>query len=92
MSPFVHADKIDEPLLLIHGAMDPNSGTYPIQSERLFDAINGLGGRVKLVKMPYEAHYYIAEESRLHIIAEMIEWFDTNLPATNSPSNLTNGE
>ena len=92
MSPFVHADKIDEPLLLIHGAMDPNSGTYPIQSERLFDAINGLGGRVKLVKMPYEVHYYIAEESRLHIIAEMIEWFDTNLPATNSPSNLTNGE
>lgn len=76
MSPFMHADKINEPLLLIHGEADNNSGTYPIQSERLFAAIKGFGGTARLVMLPNESHGYSARESILHVLAEMFEWFD----------------
>ena len=54
MSPFSHADKMKTPLLLIHGAADNNSGTYPMQSERYFNAIKGLGGPARLVMLPNE--------------------------------------
>jgi dipeptidyl aminopeptidase/acylaminoacyl peptidase len=74
MSPFTHADKIDEPLLLIHGENDDNSGTYPIQSERLFEAMKGLGGRVRWVVLPNETHGYRARESVLHTLKEMADW------------------
>ncbi|GAB4231910.1 MAG: S9 family peptidase [Acidobacteriota bacterium] len=76
MSPFMHADKINEPLLLIHGQADNNSGTFPLQSERMFHALKGLGGTARLVLLPYESHGYAARESVLHVLAEMIEWFD----------------
>jgi len=76
MSPFMHADKINEPLLLIHGEADNNSGTYPIQSERLFAAVKGFGGTSRLVMLPHESHGYSARESILHVLAEMFEWFD----------------
>jgi dipeptidyl aminopeptidase/acylaminoacyl peptidase len=76
MSPFTYADKIKEPLLLIHGEADNNSGTFPIQSERLFQAIKGSGGTARLVLLPYEAHGYRARESVLHVLVEMFEWFD----------------
>jgi dipeptidyl aminopeptidase/acylaminoacyl peptidase len=76
MSPFVYADKINEPILIIHGEMDNNPGTFPIQSERLFDAIKGLGGTVKLVILPYESHNYKARESALHMIWETNEWLE----------------
>jgi dipeptidyl aminopeptidase/acylaminoacyl peptidase len=76
MSPFMHADQINEPLLLIHGAADNNSGTFPIQSERLFHALKGLGGSARLVILPNESHGYAARESILHTQAEMIEWFE----------------
>ncbi len=76
VSPFMHADKITEPLLLIHGENDDNSGTYPIQSSRMYDAIKGNGGTSRLVLLPLEKHGYEARESNLHVIAEMIEWFD----------------
>jgi dipeptidyl aminopeptidase/acylaminoacyl peptidase len=76
MSPFMHADKINEPLLLIHGEADNNSGTFPIQSERLFAAIKGFGGTARLVMLPHESHGYSARESILHVLAEMFEWFD----------------
>ncbi|MDA0711957.1 MAG: prolyl oligopeptidase family serine peptidase, partial [bacterium] len=33
MSPFMHADKIKAPILLMHGEADNNSGTFPLQSE-----------------------------------------------------------
>jgi dipeptidyl aminopeptidase/acylaminoacyl peptidase len=77
MSPFMHADKIDEPILLIHGEDDTNSGTFPIQTERLFQALQGNGATARLVMLPYEAHTYRGRESVLHTIAEMIEWADT---------------
>ncbi len=79
MSPFTHADKIDEPLLMIHGAEDENAGTYPIQSERLFEAMKGLGGRVRLVMLPAETHGYRARESVLHTLWEMTQWLDTHV-------------
>lgn len=71
MSPFMHADKINEPILMIHGMADNNSGTFPIQSERMFGAIKGLGGQARLVMLPYESHGYRARESILHTLWEM---------------------
>lgn len=74
VSPFAHADRIRRPLLLIHGADDSNSGTYTIQSERLFQAVQGNGGTARLVLLPHEDHGYRARESILHVIEETFEW------------------
>jgi len=76
VSPFMHAHKINEPILLIHGEIDNNSGTFPIQSRRLFHALKGHGATARLVMLPHESHGYMAKESVLHVLAEMIEWFD----------------
>jgi dipeptidyl aminopeptidase/acylaminoacyl peptidase len=76
MSPFFYANKINEPILLIHGEADDNSGTFPIQSERLYMALKGFGATVRYVTLPYEAHGYAARESVLHTIAETITWLD----------------
>jgi dipeptidyl aminopeptidase/acylaminoacyl peptidase len=76
MSPFMYADKIKTPLLLIHGDMDDNTGTFPIQSERLFNAIKGHGGTVKFISLPYEAHGYRGRENILHMLAEQNAWLD----------------
>jgi dipeptidyl aminopeptidase/acylaminoacyl peptidase len=77
MSPFMFADKIKTPLLLIHGMADNNSGTFPIQSERLFAALKGFGATARFVYLPHESHGYSARESVLDVLAEMFEWFDT---------------
>ena len=90
VSPFMNADQINEPLLLIHGEEDDNSGTYPIQSKRLYDAIKGNGGTSRLVMLPLEKHGYSARESNLHVIAEMIEWFDRFLKSTEPSENIDN--
>jgi dipeptidyl aminopeptidase/acylaminoacyl peptidase len=74
MSPFFHAHRINEPILLIHGEMDDNSGTFPIQSERLYMALKGHGATVRYVTLPYEAHGYAARESVMHAVAEMLSW------------------
>lgn len=76
VSPFFYANKINEPILLIHGEADNNQGTFPIQSERLFAAISGNGGTARLVMLPHESHGYSARESTEHTLAETIEWFD----------------
>jgi len=76
VSPFMHAEKINEPILLIHGEVDNNSGTFPIQSKRYFHALKGHGATARLVMLPHESHGYRARESILHVLAEMIEWFD----------------
>jgi dipeptidyl aminopeptidase/acylaminoacyl peptidase len=77
MSPFTHAQKINEPLLLIHGVDDNNTGTFPIQSERLYQAMKGLGGTARLVMLPFESHGYRARESVLHMMWEMDRWLET---------------
>ena len=74
MSPFYFAHKINEPILLIHGEADDNSGTFPIQSERMYMALKGHGAMVRYVTLPNEAHGYAARESVLHTIAEMLNW------------------
>ena len=76
MSPFMHADKMKTPLLLIHGEADNNSGTYPMQSERYFNALKGLGATVRLVILPKESHGYRAKESILHLLWEQDQWLD----------------
>lgn len=76
MSPFSYADKIKTPLLLIHGEMDDNPGTFPIQSERLFNAVKGFGGTVRFVSLPYEAHGYRGKENLLHMLYEQNAWLE----------------
>ena len=77
MSPFMHADLVNAPLLLIHGEADNNSGTFPIQSERYYAALKGLGKTTRLVLLPYESHGYTARQSILHMLWEMESWLDT---------------
>ncbi|MEM6645461.1 MAG: prolyl oligopeptidase family serine peptidase [Bacteroidota bacterium] len=77
MSPFMHAPKVNEPLLMIHGEADNNSGTFPMQSERYYNALKGHGKTVRLVMLPHESHGYRAQESLLHMLWEMNTWLDT---------------
>ncbi|CAM4299846.1 Dipeptidyl aminopeptidase/acylaminoacyl peptidase [Pedobacter westerhofensis] len=77
MSPFSYADKIKTPILLIHGDADDNQGTFPINSERLFNAIKGFGGTTRFVFLPFEAHSYRGKENLLHMLWEMNNWLDT---------------
>ncbi len=79
ISPFLHAHKIDEPMLMIHGEADNNSGTFPMQSRRMYQAIKGNGGTVRLVMLPNESHGYRARESVLHTQAEMLKWMDKHV-------------
>ncbi|MBC9910547.1 alpha/beta hydrolase family protein [Chitinophaga varians] len=74
MSPFSYADKLKAPILMIHGEADNNSGTFPIQSERLYNALKGNGGTARLVFLPQESHGYAAKESILHMLWEMDNW------------------
>lgn len=85
VSPFAFADEIRQPILLIHGDADDNSGTFPIQSERMYQAIKGNGGVVRYVTLPYEAHVYQALESVEYVQWEMVNWFDRWVK--NTPTN-----
>ncbi len=79
MSPFVYANKLNEPILFIHGEADNNAGTFPIQSDRMYQAVSGNGGTARLVLLPHEAHGYEGRESVEHVVAEMLGWFDKYL-------------
>lgn len=76
MSPFMHVDKVKTPILLIHGAADNNSGTFPMQSERYYNALKGHGATTRLVFLPLESHGYAAKESILHTLYEMDTWLE----------------
>ncbi|MDZ7638031.1 MAG: prolyl oligopeptidase family serine peptidase [Bryobacterales bacterium] len=76
LSPFSAAQQIKDPLLLIHGEADNNSGTFPIQSERLYQAVRGNGGLVRLVMLPHESHGYRAQETIEHVLWESLAWLD----------------
>jgi dipeptidyl aminopeptidase/acylaminoacyl peptidase len=88
MSPFMHADKMKTPLLLVHGEADNNSGTYPMQSIRYFNALKGLGATARLVMFPKESHGYRAKETILHLIWEQDRWLEKYVK--NKPKDLTN--
>ncbi len=76
MSPFMFADKLKEPILLIHGEADNNPGTFPLQSERFYNALKGHGATTRLVLLPHESHGYRARESVLHMLWEMDQWLE----------------
>ena len=76
ISPFMYADKIKDPILLIHGQADNNSGTFPIQSERFYHALKGHGATVRLVLLPFESHGYDARESIMHVMWETYNWLE----------------
>lgn len=87
MSPFMHADKVNEPILLIHGEADNNSGTFPIQSVRYYNALKGHGKVARLVMLPHESHGYRARESLLHMLWETNTWLETHVrPSTPAKS------
>ena len=86
LSPIMHADKIEAPLLLIHGEEDNNTGTYPLQSRRLYQALEGHGRKARLVMLPGESHGYVGKESVLHVHHEMLTWFDRHV------KNASNGQ
>lgn len=77
MSPFMNADKVKTPILLIHGEADNNTGTFPMQSERYYTALKSMGATVRLVVLPHESHGYTAQESLLHMLWEMDRWLET---------------
>nr|WP_232227548.1 prolyl oligopeptidase family serine peptidase [Lysobacter daejeonensis] len=81
MSPFNYAEQIKDALLIIHGEQDNNSGTFPVQSERMFAAVKGMGGTARLVMLPNESHGYRARESILHMLAESDAWLEKYVKA-----------
>ncbi len=93
MSPFWYANKVKDPILLMHGEADDNSGTFPIQSERFYMALKGQGATVRYVTLPFEAHGYAARETLLHVLAERLNWFDKyvkNAPPRGSEKTAEN--
>jgi dipeptidyl aminopeptidase/acylaminoacyl peptidase len=89
MSPFMNAHRINEPILMIHGQADNNPGTFTLQSERLYGALQGLGATARLVLLPAESHGYAARESILHMLWEQDRWLDAhvkNAPPRDAPT------
>jgi len=89
MSPFMHVEKINAPLLLIHGEADNNSGTFPIQSERFYNALKGHGATARLVMLPHESHVYQGRESVLHMLWEMTTWLERYVKQAKSSKSLS---
>ncbi len=79
ISPLMHADRINEPLLLIHGEADQNPGTVPLQTEKLFEAIRGTGGTARMVMLPHESHGYQSKEAVEEVLSDQLEWFDRHV-------------
>jgi len=92
MSPFWFANRIKDPILLMHGEMDDNPGTFPVQSERFYMALKGFGATVRYVTLPYEAHGYAARETLLHVVAEKINWFDKYVKNAGMRPTATGGQ
>jgi dipeptidyl aminopeptidase/acylaminoacyl peptidase len=90
LSPFMYADKIKSPILLIHGEADDNDGTFPIQSDRMYQAVRGNGGIVRLVFLPSEAHGYRAKETIEHVLYEKFAWFNKYVKNANSSTGSNN--
>jgi dipeptidyl aminopeptidase/acylaminoacyl peptidase len=88
VSPLFAAADLDEPILLVHGEIDDNPGTYPMQTRRLFHALQGLGGTARMVILPHESHGYQARESVLHLLYESFRWFDLHVKQA-GPSGMT---
>jgi dipeptidyl aminopeptidase/acylaminoacyl peptidase len=92
MSPFNYADKIKTPILLTHGEADDNKGTFPVQSERFYEALKGQGATVRLVWLPLEAHGYEAKESLQHMLWEQSRWLDTYVKPSTPTTTQTSAQ
>ncbi|MBL7767012.1 MAG: S9 family peptidase [Chitinophagaceae bacterium] len=79
MSPFMNADKMKTPLLLVHGEADNNPGTFTLQTERYFQALKGLGAPVRMLILPKESHGYAAKENIFHLLWEQDQFLEKNL-------------
>lgn len=79
MSPFMNADKMKTPMLLVHGEADNNPGTFTLQTERYFQALKGLGAPVRMVILPKESHGYVAKENILHLLWEQDQFLEKYL-------------
>jgi len=79
MSPFMNAEKMKTPMLLVHGEADNNPGTFTLQTERYFQALKGLGAPVRMVLLPKEAHSYVAKENLMHLLWEQDQMFEKYL-------------
>jgi dipeptidyl aminopeptidase/acylaminoacyl peptidase len=93
MSSFFYVDQINTPLLMYHGAQDNNSGTFVIQSERMMQALTGLGKTAVLYIYPFESHAPRARENFLDLWARWLEWFDKyvkNAPPSQRPTTTSN--
>jgi dipeptidyl aminopeptidase/acylaminoacyl peptidase len=76
MSPLFYANQVNGALLMYHGAEDANTGTFPINSERMFQALDGLGKPTSMYMYPYEAHGPAAGETILDMWARWVAWLD----------------
>lgn len=79
MSPFMNAEKMKTPMLLVHGEADNNPGTFTLQTERYFQALKGLGAPVRMVILPKESHSYVAKENILHLLWEQDQFLEKHL-------------
>ncbi|MEQ5876182.1 prolyl oligopeptidase family serine peptidase [Pseudoalteromonas sp. NFXS39] len=84
LSPIMFADKIDAPLLLIHGENDQNSGTYPMQSMRMYQALVANKKTTQLIMLPYEGHSYRAKENLTYLLKEQSAWLNKWLRPPNA--------
>ncbi|HEY3933752.1 MAG TPA: prolyl oligopeptidase family serine peptidase [Gemmatimonadales bacterium] len=76
MSPFLYADHLNGALLMYHSEEDQNVGTAPINSIRMFQALQSLGKTAALYMYPYEDHGPIARETDLDQWARWVAWLD----------------
>jgi dipeptidyl aminopeptidase/acylaminoacyl peptidase len=88
MSPLLYSNQINAPLLLVHGGLDNNPGTQPIQSQQFYNAIRYNGGRAELLMLPLEGHSYRGRESVLQTASAMLNWFDQHLKSKNNGDAL----
>ena len=79
MSPFMNAEKMKTPMLLVHGEADNNPGTFTLQTERYYQALKGLGAPVRMVILPKESHSYFAKDNILHLLWEQEQFLDKHL-------------
>jgi dipeptidyl aminopeptidase/acylaminoacyl peptidase len=79
MSPFLYANNLTGALLMYHGIDDQNVGTSPINSERLFHALDGLGKKAALYMYPYEDHGPATLETNLDLWARWVEWLEVHV-------------
>lgn len=76
MSPLLFANNMSGALLMYHGLGDQNVGTDPINSPRLFQALNGLGKTAAMYLYPFEDHGPATKETLLDLWGRWSAWLD----------------